>query len=234
MPCYFNKNSPMEKNIRSDGLATKQLLLEIAVKLFAEKGFERTTSKEICNLAQANMAAVNYHFGSKLGLYQQVLTEAHDRFMTIGFLREVQQNDISVWKKFDLIIEHAALNVLNNDWYIRLFTREIFSPTPHFEEGLKAVISQEIHPKMAITKSIVSELLEVPIEHPAVIRCLFNMITPFITLLAVNKDVIHHLFGGLVCLQSTNHDTETLIKHFKKFAYGGILQIKHEIEMDGK
>ncbi len=163
MPCYFNKNSSMEKNIRSDGLATKQLLLEIAVKLFAEKGFERTTSKEICNLAQANIAAVNYHFGSKFGLYQQVLIEAHNRFIAISFLREVQQYDISPWQKFDLIIEHAALNVLNHDWYIRLFTREIFSPTPLFEEALKSVISQEIHPKMVITKTIVSELLEVPI-----------------------------------------------------------------------
>lgn len=48
---------------------TRRLLLEQACRIFAEKGFHETTVAEICSAAGANIAAVNYHFGSKRALY---------------------------------------------------------------------------------------------------------------------------------------------------------------------
>jgi AcrR family transcriptional regulator len=48
---------------------TKRVLLEQACRIFAEKGFHETTVAEICSEAEANIAAVNYHFGSKKVLY---------------------------------------------------------------------------------------------------------------------------------------------------------------------
>jgi AcrR family transcriptional regulator len=50
-------------------LSTRQRLLEVACELFARKGLRSTTVAEICSEAQANIAAVNYHFGSKEDLY---------------------------------------------------------------------------------------------------------------------------------------------------------------------
>ena len=49
---------------------TRQRLLEAAARLFAARGFTHVTVREICNAANANVAAVNYHFGDKLGLYE--------------------------------------------------------------------------------------------------------------------------------------------------------------------
>ncbi|MFO7897966.1 MAG: CerR family C-terminal domain-containing protein [Planctomycetota bacterium] len=54
---------------RSDGVETRQRLLEAAVEVFAEKGFWEATTAEICRKADANSAAVNYHFSSKEDLY---------------------------------------------------------------------------------------------------------------------------------------------------------------------
>ncbi|MHB1378998.1 MAG: TetR/AcrR family transcriptional regulator, partial [Desulfurivibrionaceae bacterium] len=50
---------------RSDGQETRQNLLAAAGEIFAAKGFRETTIAEICKQAEANTAAVSYHFGSK-------------------------------------------------------------------------------------------------------------------------------------------------------------------------
>src|SRR5437868_10608783 len=53
-------------------------VLSAASRLFAENGFKDVTVREICRAARANVAAVNYHFGDKLGLYREILRMAID------------------------------------------------------------------------------------------------------------------------------------------------------------
>lgn len=52
---------------------TKQALLRAAIKVFAQKGYAAATVREICQIAQANVAAVNYHYRDKESLYAAVL-----------------------------------------------------------------------------------------------------------------------------------------------------------------
>src|SRR4030042_554696 len=59
-----------EMKIRRKGAAkTPKSLLATASVIFAEKGYRDATIAEICELAGANVAAVNYHFGDKGSLY---------------------------------------------------------------------------------------------------------------------------------------------------------------------
>ena len=57
------------KPVRKDAARTRGRLLAAASVLFAEQGFRETTVAAICTRARANVAAVNYHFGSKEELY---------------------------------------------------------------------------------------------------------------------------------------------------------------------
>ena len=57
---------------------TRERLLDAAETLFADRGFKNVTVREICLAARANVAAINYHFGDKLGLYREVLQSAID------------------------------------------------------------------------------------------------------------------------------------------------------------
>src|SRR3954469_23459101 len=55
---------------------TRERLLNAAAAMFAANGFSKVTVRDICGEAQANVAAVNYHFGGKAGLYEEVLQSA--------------------------------------------------------------------------------------------------------------------------------------------------------------
>jgi AcrR family transcriptional regulator len=60
---------------RSDGVEARAHLLHTALKLFSDKGFAKTSIREIARQANANVAAISYYFGDKAGLYRAVFTE---------------------------------------------------------------------------------------------------------------------------------------------------------------
>jgi AcrR family transcriptional regulator len=63
---------------RRGSAATKLRILDTAESLFMEHGFEATSLRSITAAADVNLAAVNYHFGSKEELFQSVLTRRLD------------------------------------------------------------------------------------------------------------------------------------------------------------
>ena len=65
------------KKQRSDGIEARERLLLAAVKLFAEKGFAKTSTRDIAQATGANIAAIRYYFGDKASLYRATFTELH-------------------------------------------------------------------------------------------------------------------------------------------------------------
>ena len=53
---------------------TRERILDSAERLFAEQGFSGTSLRQITAAAGANLAAVNYHFGSKEELLKEALS----------------------------------------------------------------------------------------------------------------------------------------------------------------
>lgn len=64
------------KTQRKDSARTRERLLHAACEVFAASGFRDATIAEICRRAGANVAAVNYHFGSKENLYVEAWRHA--------------------------------------------------------------------------------------------------------------------------------------------------------------
>ncbi|MFG1499898.1 helix-turn-helix domain-containing protein [Halobacteriovorax sp. XZX-3] len=54
---------------------TRDLILATASRLFADRGYDNTSIRDIAKEADANVSAINYHFKSKAGLYAEVLNE---------------------------------------------------------------------------------------------------------------------------------------------------------------
>jgi len=55
--------------------STKGRLLLVAARIFAQKGFTRATTREICSAAEINITAIHYYFKDKTGLYRAVFGE---------------------------------------------------------------------------------------------------------------------------------------------------------------
>ncbi|MBI3480290.1 MAG: TetR/AcrR family transcriptional regulator [Nitrosomonadales bacterium] len=62
-----------EAETKSASEQTRQRLLDAARVVFSQNSFQGATVREICRLAETNVAAVNYHFGSKDGLLAEAL-----------------------------------------------------------------------------------------------------------------------------------------------------------------
>ena len=134
---------------------TKVRLIEAAGEEFADKGFDATRIRTICDRAGANVAAVNYHFGDKEQLYVQTVLDAHRCGMELG------QDDAAVAagpaEQLRSFIHHFLTHVLAinhpEDWRHRLMLREMLHPTsasdvlvresirPHFER-LQQIVRQ--------------------------------------------------------------------------------------------
>ena len=59
--------------VRSDGDERREQIIAAATKLFADRGFEKTSTRDIAAAAQANIAGIKYYFGDKSGLIATVI-----------------------------------------------------------------------------------------------------------------------------------------------------------------
>jgi len=60
---------------RSDGAEARHRLLHTALRLFAQKGFAKTSTREIAREAEVNISAISYYFNDKNGLYGACFSE---------------------------------------------------------------------------------------------------------------------------------------------------------------
>ncbi|MBN8752317.1 MAG: TetR family transcriptional regulator [Variovorax sp. 67-131] len=60
---------------RADGAEARHRLLHTALRLFAQKGFAKTSTREIAKEADVNISAISYYFGDKEGLYAATFNE---------------------------------------------------------------------------------------------------------------------------------------------------------------
>lgn len=55
---------------------TRLKILKVATKLFAEYGFDGTSTRDICKAANINISLISYYFGGKEKLYEEIISES--------------------------------------------------------------------------------------------------------------------------------------------------------------
>lgn len=114
-------NSHVETS-QSDQDNTKQLLLDTATQLFAQKGYEGVSLRAICTQAKVSLPMVAYYFGNKAGLYKSVLENLTGLFNSE--LEKIDLTQIPPEQKLRAYLDVAVRVHLQNPAFAGVFGHE--------------------------------------------------------------------------------------------------------------
>jgi AcrR family transcriptional regulator len=206
-----------------DDQETRSRLLKVSERLFADRGFKDVTVREICRAARANVAAINYHFGDKLGLYREVLQTASDamRATNEAARRSGEGRPPDEKLRRYILIFLQGLLASNYETLHRLIHREMNDPTP----ALDAFVEQSVRPRVEYLAGIVAELIGGKPTEQRVLRCVASIHSQSITYL---PNPIAARLG--FHFRPTPSQIEEAARHIADFSIAGVRAIgKQEV-----
>lgn len=156
-----------------DSQDARSRLVMSALRLFAEKGYEGATTREICEAAGANVSAIRYYFGDKAGLYRAAFTEPMGDSPCGANL-----------ESYAALAMPDALQLLFRDFLeplkrgevtrlvMKLHFREMIEPTGVWQEEIDA----EIKPQHEVLVAMLTRYLGLPVVDVDVHRLAFSII----------------------------------------------------------
>jgi TetR/AcrR family transcriptional regulator, regulator of cefoperazone and chloramphenicol sensitivity len=213
----------MKKNLASGfsrtspDLETRERLLKAAERLFAERGFKKVTVRDICRAARANVAAVNYHFGDKDGLYREVLGIAIDvvRETTDAGRKagEGRPPEEKLERYFRIFLSRAL--AAGHENLHHLIQREIDDPTA----ALDAFVEQAVRPRMEYIASIVVEIIGGEPTDPHVLRCVGSILSQAIMYVRMKNTIAERLGFSF---KGSPAEIDEAARHIATFAVAGV------------
>jgi AcrR family transcriptional regulator len=181
--------------------ATRSRLIAAAGEVFAARGFQAATVREICSRAGANIAAVNYHFGDKTELYLAVIRES------VCAAVEDQRGLMDAHPPESALsaIIAAMLGKMSTDarrpaWHFRIMAHEMVAPTPVFAR----VVDEVIGPQYNRLRGIISKIIGGSPDSERT-RLAANSVVAQVVFYAHGRPVIERLWHGFEMNERTTH-----------------------------
>jgi AcrR family transcriptional regulator len=133
---------------------TRQRLLAAAARTAADAGFGGATVREICRRAGANVAAVNYHFGSKDELLAQALRWCASSMPEDPWFQGFTTGDARADLRLAIRAFAHRLLGAHDEWQTRLMVRAMTEPNP----GLDLVVRDVVRPRLAALERVIQAL----------------------------------------------------------------------------
>lgn len=205
---------------------TRQRLLDAAGEVFAEHGFQKTTVREICKRAKANIAAINYHFRDKDSLYSAVLQYAHQCASEKYPPNPGTGTDATSEQRLRVFVRSFLLRIFDEGrpaWHGKLMAREMIEPT----RALDALVENEIRPISQQLELIVRELIGARASDDVVCLCARSI---------VSQCVFYHHARPVISRLYPNQryeaeDIEILADHITSFSLGALKEFRKKTEV---
>lgn len=136
---------------------TRSQIIEAAGPIFAEKGFQAATVREICQAAGANLASVNYYFRDKERLYLATVLRASEMRRAEVPLPQWSSDTLPEerLRGFIRTIIERMVVMRKAPWQVKLMNREILQPT----EACRDLIREYFRPHFEMLLAILDEML---------------------------------------------------------------------------
>lgn len=195
---------------------TRARLLEAAREVFSEYGFQGATVREICRRAEANVAAVNYHFGSKDGLLAQAL-----HFESLRTLQEANAKmDAPPETRLRLFLHdfmHMLLEETKASSQCRIMARELADPTP----ALDKIVNEAIAPLLEFLGNLVREIAGDKVGEAEMRRCVYSIVGQC-SFYRHSHPVLQRLQPKL---RYSSREIEAIAQHIAEFSLAGIAHL---------
>lgn len=133
----------------------RQHLMDTAERMFAERGFEAVSVRDLAAEAGVNLAMVSYYFGSKEGLFEAIIEAKIPR--TRHALEHLLKSDLTPWEKISQTIDIYVDKMLSTHNFSRVIMREMsLRQRPEFV----ASITNQIRLNMEIIRGFLREGME--------------------------------------------------------------------------
>ena len=193
-------------------------LIDAAGEMFAELGFHHTTVRDICQRAGANIAAVNYHFRDKTGLYTEVVRQSM-RAARLDTVRAAFDQNAAPEEILRGVIK-ARLESLRSvdlsDWHFRIFAHELAKPTP----AMNVVVNEAIRPLYSRMCTLIGSMLRLPPDHERTRLCAHSIIGQ-ILFYAFARPVINRLAPEM---KLTATQVDRIADHIAEFSLAYLRQ----------
>ena len=203
-------------------VGTKARLLHAGRNVFAQHGLKNATVRDICTLADANVASVNYHFGGKEKLYVAVLQDyierqnkKYPRDYNVTTAHPPQERLRAYVRSF--LLQTLGDELPENERLGKLLTQEFIEPSKHFGE----IFERFCRPTHNLLLDIVRKLLPGESES-TVSRCASSIIGQCV-LFDFAKEAITRMNPELT-LKASN--IENCTDFIMQFSLGGIESIR--------
>jgi AcrR family transcriptional regulator len=198
---------------------TRERLLNAAGEVFAEKGFKAATVRDICGRVGANLAAVNYHFRDKSGLYIEAVKAAHCSSMQAS---PEWPPGMSTGQKLHVWVREMLSQLLDPTrpaWHARLMMRELAEPT----EACAALVESYIRPSAQLLEEILRDPLNArpgqpPLNHATFYLHGFSVVAQCL-FFKVQRPIAELLVGTA---NYATYSVDVLAEHITRFSLRGM------------
>ena len=208
---------------------TRERLLDAAAEVFADQGFRGATVRDICARAEANTAAVHYHFGDKEALYREVLDGALGHALSEFPPDHGLPKDPTARDRLHAFVHSFLLRVLTTEKSARLMklmTREMSEPTGALDHLVETVQ----RPLFRLLHGIVAELAGPSVPPDVVLACSQAVVAQCL----FYKHAEHVIARMGHRVPHTPDEIERLAHQITAFTLGGIERCAHGTTGKGK
>jgi AcrR family transcriptional regulator len=208
---------------------TRQRVLEAAGPIFAAKGLEAASVREICDKAGANISAINYYFRSKQQLYVETVRHAYQSCAASAPLPQWPAATPPAQRLRDFIrmelIRVGVNDTTRPNWHGLLIWREVAQPT----EACAEFVREFVRPCADMLQGILDDLL--PAEVPQHRR---HLIAGSIIGQCLHYHHARHVIPLLLGDDFRGLDLEQLTDHITAFSLAAIRGLSGKRSGGGK
>lgn len=199
----------------------KEHIMKHALELFAAKGFEGTSVRDIAAAAQVNVAMMNYYFGSKEKLFEAVVEYKASYMKDVLQALEEDKTKTEI-EKIDIVIEAYVRRFFSHTAFHRVLYQELLML---HRENLHQHIAGIFLKNTLIIKSFIEQGIR---------KKKFRKVDPELTIASIIGSITQVLLSRHMCnmLMNKNADfnpytdknfTERVIKHIQSLTHSHLL-----------